>query len=63
LVRGPVGTSIENLGNGQLLVEFGDDVGRVHAILPVEVGSVLVLYYHEQAVEFKSELSPNSQKI
>jgi membrane protein implicated in regulation of membrane protease activity len=48
LLRGQVGTVVEELGQGQVLVEFADDDARAYAITPIEAGNLLVLHYERE---------------
>ena len=45
LLRGQVGTVVEQLDNETLLVEFSDDQGRAYAIAPCPRADLLVLHY------------------
>jgi len=45
LARGQVGTVVEELDSGTVLVEFSDDQGRAYAIEPCSRGDLLVLHY------------------
>ena len=45
LVRGQVGTVVEELDEGTVLVEFADPSGRSYAITPVPVDRLLRLRY------------------
>jgi hypothetical protein len=45
LLRGHVGTLVDDLGKGQLPVAFSDDNGKAYAIVLYKVGSVLVQHY------------------
>ncbi len=45
LVRGQVGTVVEQLAPSVFEVEFSDDSGRMYAIAAVEAGRLLVLHY------------------
>lgn len=49
VARGQVGTVVENLGRGRVLVEFSDDRGKTYALLPVEQTRLLVLHYEPVA--------------
>lgn len=49
LARGQVGTVVESLDAERVLVEFGDDQGRAHAIVPCRRSDLLVLHYTSQA--------------
>jgi hypothetical protein len=49
LTRGQVGTVVESLDGGTLLVEFSDDKGRAYAIAPCPISGLLVLHYQPQA--------------
>jgi hypothetical protein len=49
LVRGQVGTVVEQLDGGAVLVEFCDDRGRAYAIVPCRRAEILVLRYVPQA--------------
>jgi len=50
LARGQVGTVVETLGGGDVLVEFSDDDGRAYAIVPCRSSNLLVLHYAPEAV-------------
>ena len=45
LVRGQVGTVVEELAPGVFEVEFSDDQGRTYATLAASAGDLLVLHY------------------
>ncbi len=45
LVRGQVGTIVEQLDDKTLLVEFSDDQGRAYAVAPCSRADLLVLHY------------------
>jgi Domain of unknown function (DUF4926) len=49
LARGQVGTVVELLDQGNVLVEFSDDEGRAYAIAPCRQSELLVLCYVPQA--------------
>ncbi|MFN0194488.1 MAG: DUF4926 domain-containing protein [Aestuariivirga sp.] len=49
LSRGQVGTVVEDLGSGNVLVEFSDDEGKTYALTPVAASKVLVLHYEPEA--------------
>ncbi len=49
LVRGQVGTVVEQLDDITLLVEFSDDKGRGYAIAPCPLADLLVLHYVPEA--------------
>ena len=49
LMRGQVGTIVEELDNATVLVEFSDDEGRTWALAPVPRSSLLVLRYEPLA--------------
>ena len=49
LARGQVGTVVEILGRGSVLVEFADDDGRPYAIAACPIDELLVLHYARQA--------------
>ena len=46
LVRGQVGTVVEELGPGAFEVEFCDDEGRTYATLPLREHQLIRLRYH-----------------
>jgi Domain of unknown function (DUF4926) len=48
LARGQVGTVVEALDGGTVLVEFSDDEGRAYAITPCLQSELLVLRYEPQ---------------
>jgi hypothetical protein len=45
LLRGQVGTVVENLSPGVFEVEFADDQGRTYAQLALKEDQLLVLHY------------------
>ena len=49
LIRGQVGTVVEELGDGAYEVEFSDDEGRTYAQLPLS--STELLRLHHRRVE------------
>lgn len=49
LTRGQVGTVVESLDEGAVLVEFSDQEGRAYAIAPCPRSELLVLRYVPQA--------------
>jgi hypothetical protein len=49
LARGQVGTVVEMLGKGTVLVEFSGDDGRAYAIAPCSIADLLVLHYVPEA--------------
>lgn len=49
LVRGQVGTVVEDLDPATVLVEFADDNGRSYALAPIARDRLLVLHYVQQA--------------
>ena len=49
LARGQVGTVVEMLDQGAVLVEFADNQGRAYAIVPCPRSELLVLHYVPQA--------------
>jgi hypothetical protein len=49
LARGQVGTVVERLDEGTLLVEFSDDEGRAYALEPCPQDDLLVLHYVPEA--------------
>lgn len=44
LVRGQVGTVVENLAPGVFEVEFSDDHGKTYALLPLKAEQLIVLH-------------------
>jgi hypothetical protein len=48
LLRGQVGTIVENLAPGIFEVEFSDDQGRTYAQLAVREDQLMVLHYQPQ---------------
>lgn len=44
LVRGQVGTVVENLAPGVFEVEFSDDQGKTYALLPLTAEQLIVLH-------------------
>ena len=50
LVRGQVGTLVENLGLDVFEVEFSDDSGRTYASLALRSNQFLVLHHKEVSV-------------
>lgn len=49
LARGQVGTVVELLDRGTMLVEFSDDEGRAYAVAPCPRSDLLVLHYVPEA--------------
>jgi hypothetical protein len=49
LARGQVGTVVELLDGGTVLVEFSDDEGRAYAVTPCSRSELLILHYAPQA--------------
>ena len=49
LARGQVGTVVEQLDHGNLLVEFSDDQGHAYAVAPCSQDDLLVLHYTPEA--------------
>jgi hypothetical protein len=45
LARGQVGTVVESLDQGAVLVEFSDGEGRTYAVAPCKESELLVLHY------------------
>ena len=45
LSRGQVGTVVEQLDGGNLLVEFSDELGRAYAVAPCPWDELLILHY------------------
>lgn len=45
LVRGQVGTVVEEHGSGTFEVEFTDNEGKTYAMLPLKASQLLVLHY------------------
>jgi hypothetical protein len=45
LVRGQVGTIVEQLSQGVFEVEFSDDQGKTYALLPLKADELLVLHH------------------
>ena len=41
LIRGQVGTIVEDLSPDVFLVEFSDDEGRTYGLLPLEMGQLV----------------------
>lgn len=50
LVRGQVGTVVEELGDDTVLVEFSDEGGRAYALAPCGRELLLVLRYVPETV-------------
>lgn len=48
LLRGQVGTVVENLGPETFEVEFADDSGRAYALAPLHTPQMIVLHYRPQ---------------
>ncbi len=49
LVRGQVGTIVENLAPGVFEVEFSDDTGKTYASLSLRSSQLLVLHHNQFA--------------
>ncbi len=45
LVRGQVGTVVEELAEGVFEIEFSDDSGKTYAMLPMKSDQLLVLHH------------------
>ncbi|MBV8884507.1 MAG: DUF4926 domain-containing protein [Chroococcidiopsidaceae cyanobacterium CP_BM_RX_35] len=45
LVRGQVGTVVEQLALDAFLVEFSDEQGRTYAMLPLKMQQLIVLHF------------------
>ncbi len=45
LVRGQVGTVVEELAEGVFEIEFSDDSGKTYAMLPLKKDQILVLHH------------------
>jgi hypothetical protein len=45
LARGQVGTVVEEIDDGTMLVEFSDEQGRAYAVAPCQRADLLVLHY------------------
>jgi Domain of unknown function (DUF4926) len=50
LLCGQVCTVVEVLPEVNALVEFADDSGRAHAIMPIKIAKLLVLQYKREVV-------------
>ncbi|HEX4294684.1 MAG TPA: DUF4926 domain-containing protein [Rhizomicrobium sp.] len=50
LARGQVGTVVEDLDGGAVLVEFSDDQGRAYGIVPCLRAELIVLHYVPESV-------------
>jgi hypothetical protein len=50
LSRGQVGTVVDLLGSDAVLVEFSDDSGRAHVVVPCSRSALLVLHYMSETV-------------
>jgi hypothetical protein len=48
VLRGQVGTVVEDLASGVFEVEFSDDQGRTYAQVALAEGQLLVLHYQPQ---------------
>jgi Domain of unknown function (DUF4926) len=49
LVRGQVGTIVENLAPGVFEVEFSDDTGKTYASLSLRSSQLMVLHHNQFA--------------
>lgn len=49
LLRGQVGTIVDELDNRTALVEFSDDQGRAYSIVPCLRSDLLVLHYQPES--------------
>ena len=45
LVRGQVGTVVEQLALDAFLVEFSDEQGRTYAMLPLKMQQLIILHF------------------
>jgi len=50
LVRGQVGTVVEELAEGVFEIEFSDDAGKTYAMLPLKKEQILVLHHEPVAM-------------
>ncbi len=50
LARGQVGTVVEDLDGGTVLVEFSDDQGRAYGIVSCPRSELIVLHYVPEGV-------------
>jgi hypothetical protein len=54
LLRGQVGTVVEELAPETFLVEFSDDLGKIYAMLPLRASQLIVLHFEAADVQLAS---------
>ncbi|NJM78159.1 MAG: DUF4926 domain-containing protein [Acaryochloridaceae cyanobacterium RU_4_10] len=54
LVRGQVGTVVEELAPETFLVEFSDDLGKTYAMLPLKAPQLIVLHFEDTGLQLAS---------
>ena len=56
LVRGQVGTVVEELAEGVFEVEFSDNEGRSYALLPLKSEQLMLLHYEPVSFSVSASL-------
>jgi Domain of unknown function (DUF4926) len=51
LLRGQVGTVVEELASESFLVEFSNDLGETHAILSLRASQLIVLHFEATGLQ------------
>ena len=54
LLRGQVGTAVEELAPETFLIEFSDDHGRTYAMLPLKTCQLIVLHFEAAGLQLAS---------
>lgn len=54
LLRGQVGTVVEELAPETFLVEFSDDLGKTYAMLPLKASQLIVLHFEATGLQLAS---------
>ena len=54
LLRGQVGTVVEELAPKTFLVEFSDDLGKTYAMLPLRASQLIVLHFEAVDLQLAS---------
>ena len=55
LVKGQVGTIVEELSPDEFIAEFCDNDGKTYALKVLKSSQIIILYFHLQGVSFGSK--------
>ncbi len=55
LVKGQVGTIVEELSPDEFIVEFSDNDGKTYALKVLKSSQIILLYFHLQSVSSGSK--------